>query len=117
METKLKYRDSLTLSISIIAFFMSGYTFLINNFLDQHVLKASVVSIDENQDSLSCNILIVNTGKSYETIYSARFIFSNNLNKGGGSLSNDKIGPIIIPPKQAIIATLTTKMLDLEHLE
>lgn len=117
METKLKYKDFLTLAISIIAFLMSGYIFLVNNFFDQHVLKASVVSINKHQDSLSCDILVVNTGRSYETIYSARFIFSNDLNKGGGSLSDEKIGPIIIPPKQAIIATLTTKMLDLEHLE
>ena len=117
METKPKFRDYLTLSIAIVAFLMSGYTFIDNNFLHQHVLKASVISINPNKDSLSCTILIVNTGKSYETLYSSKFIFSDNLNKGGGAVSHESIGPIVVPPKQAIIVHLTTKMPNIQELK
>ncbi|MCF2221510.1 hypothetical protein H9Q08_19780 [Chryseobacterium sp. PS-8] len=109
-NNNLKTKDILTLCISIIAFLMSAYAFIENNFLHQHDLKVSVVSIEPAKDSLSCTILIVNSGRSYETVYSGRFIFSDNLNNGGGSLSNESIGPIVIPPNKAIISKLTTKM-------
>jgi hypothetical protein len=118
MTTKNKEKDYLTLTISIVAILMSGYTFINDNFLHQHDLKASVVNISlPNSDSLSCTILIVNSGKSYETLYSASFIFSGDLNKGGGRVSHESIGPLVIPPNQAIISKLTTKVPDIRELK
>lgn len=114
-KDKLARKDIITLCISIAALLMSAYTFIANNFLNQHALKASVVSIGSTKDSLKCTILLVNSGKSYETVYAAQFIFSDNLNKGGGSLSPEAIGPFVIPPNQAMIATLTTKSPDIKE--
>lgn len=102
----LSMKDKLTITISIIALLISLYTFLSANFLDQHVFKGSVVSIDWEKDSLVANILLVNNGKSYETLYSARFIFGEDISSGGGTLSPEKIGPIVVPPNQAILAKL-----------
>ena len=112
----MKHKDYLVLTISIVAFLMSGYTFIDNNFLNQHRLKASVIDFDSSTDSLIYNILIVNTGKSYETLYSGKFIYSKNLDEGG-ILGNEDIGPIIIPPKQAVIAKLKMAMPNTEDLQ
>lgn len=113
----MKYKDYFTLTISLIAFLMSGYTFLDNNFMNQHRLKASVIKIDPIADSLFCDILIVNTGRSYETLYSGKFIYAGNLNDGGGRLSSEDFGPIVIPPKQAVIANLEIAMPNAEDLK
>ena len=117
LGTEMKYKDYLVLTISIVAFLMSGYTFIDNNFLNQHRLKASVIDLDSSPDSLIYNILIVNTGKSYETLYSGKFIYSKNLNTEGGILGNENIGPIIVPPKQAVIAKLKMAMPNTEDLQ
>ncbi|MBL0744664.1 hypothetical protein [Chryseolinea lacunae] len=116
-DNTLKMSDFLSLFISIAAFGFSAYTFLDTYVLARHELKATMVSIDTKGDSLICTILLINPGKSYETLYSGRFIFSDNLNKGGGLLSHEKIGPIVIPPAQAVVTKLKTTMPDINAMK
>jgi len=87
---------------------MSAYTFMNNNLLNRHSLKATLVSVHPQKDSLEGTILFVNSGRSHETIYSGSFIFADDLNDGGGFVSHETIGPIVIAPKQAIIVKLKT---------
>jgi len=81
----LSIRDKVSLVASIVAVVLSLFAFFRDSVLHQHVLRASVVSLEEEGGRLRANILLVNAGKHYETLYEARFIYSDDLSTGGGS--------------------------------
>lgn len=66
------------------------------------------MNIEHSDTTLATQILVINSGKHYETIYQARFILADDLSTGGGSLSKDIVGPIVIQPGQAVVLKLAT---------
>lgn len=61
----------------------------------------SVAAIDHSNSMIVATILFVNARKHYESLYSARFIFSDDLSTGGGQFSREFIGLIVLAPGQA----------------
>jgi hypothetical protein len=66
----------ITFSIAIMAFALSAYNFINDNFFHQHVLRAAVVSLEEKSNKIGAKILLINGGKHHETLYQARFLFN-----------------------------------------
>lgn len=91
---------------SILALMVAAFLPVRDAFFGQHVLRASVVSLEEASGQITATILLVNAGRNYETLYKARFIFSDDLASGGGSLSKESVGPLVIPPGQAKVVQL-----------
>lgn len=101
-------KDKIAIVASVIAIAISITTFFKDNIFGQHALKASVVAIDSRSDEskLYADILLVNPGKHSEILFRAQFIFSDNLSKGGGLLSSESIGPIVLEPGKAALVRL-----------
>src|SRR5215467_1377236 len=101
-------KDKISVLASIVALIISLFGFFRDSILNQHVLRAAVVAIDDGRmpKKLTAKVLLVNAGKHYETLYSARFIFADDLTKGGGSLSREGIGPTVLKPGEAMVLSL-----------
>ena len=69
--------DKVVIITSVAALVLSLWSLIRDSFLDQHVLRASVVGIDEDRQkqTLHAKVLLVNGGKNYETLFSARIEF------------------------------------------
>ena len=88
-----------------------------DTFIDQDVLRASVVHDEEVADRLRASVLLVNAGKNYETLFSARrFIYLDDLSAGGGSMSKEGIGPIVLKPGEAVVVPLDASSPDIVRL-
>lgn len=107
-NNKLSIKDKIAIVASVIALCLSLFGFFRDSVLNQHVLRASVVNVDQKDDRLVATILFVNAGKHYETLWKARFIYSDDLSKGGGSVSNESFGPVVFKPGEASVLTLDT---------
>ncbi|MCU1268173.1 MAG: hypothetical protein JWM21_4491 [Acidobacteria bacterium] len=115
-KENLSIKDKIAIVASIVALGLSLYAFVRDTLLNQHVLRASVVSIDEKGDRLLASILLVNAGKHYETLYKARFIYSDDLSTGGGATSNEFVGPIVVKPGEAVVLTLDASKPNIQKL-
>lgn len=71
-ENKLSLKDKVALVAAVIAVFTSVLALGRDYIFGQHVLRASVVRVDEAEGKLRADILLVNSGKHYETLYEAR---------------------------------------------
>lgn len=120
MGTKepMNLKDKIAVVASTVALAISIVTFFKENLFGQHVLKASVVAIDSqsNPSTLRADILLVNSGKHTEVLYKAQFIFSADLSKGGGLLSKEFVGPIVLEAGKAALIRLETSNLTIEAL-
>ena len=112
----MSLKDKVAVVASIIAIIISLVTFFKDQLFGQHVLRASVVAIEDSKDKLSADILLVNAGKHSETLYKAQFIFSDDLSQGGGSVSNEFVGPVVLEPGKATVVRLTTANPDIRVL-
>ena len=95
-----KVSKRITLGLAILAFALSLYNFIEQHFVRQHVLKAAVVSLEEDADTLRAKLLLVNEGKNVETLYSARFLFAGN------TFGKAILGPITLKPGEARLEVL-----------
>jgi hypothetical protein len=107
---KLSVKDKIAIVASVVALCLSLFGFFRDSVVNQHVLRASVVNVDRKNDRLVATILFVNAGKHYETLWKARFIYSDDLSKGGGAVSNESIGPIVFKPGEALVISLDAAM-------
>jgi hypothetical protein len=114
--TKRSLKDKVAITASIVAIFVSLLALGREYIFAQHVLRASVVHMDEADGKLRADILLVNSGKHYETLYEARFIFSDDLSLGAGSLSEEAVGPIALEPGKAAVVRLETNQPDIKAL-
>jgi hypothetical protein len=114
--TKRSLKDKVAITASIVAIFGSLLALGREYIFAQHVLRASVVHMDEADGKLRADILLVNSGKHYETLYEARFIFSDDLSLGAGSLSEEAVGPIALEPGKAAVVRLETNQPDIKAL-
>jgi len=112
----MSFRDRFAIVTAISAFALSLFNFGEQHLWNQHSLKASVAAINPSDSLITASILLVNGGKHYETLYSARFIFSDDLSTGGGQVSAESIGPIVLAPGEAVVEELTAKMPSIEEL-
>lgn len=115
-NNKLSVKDKVAIVASLVALCLSLFAFFRDSVLNQHVLKAKVVSVEERGDRLVASILLVNAGKHYETLYKARFIYSDDLSRGGGSLSNEILGPVVLKPGEAVVLSLDAVKPDIKSL-
>jgi hypothetical protein len=108
--TPMSFKDKLAIFASIVAVTISITTFFRDNLFGQHILKASVVAIDCYSDHTTCkaDILLVNPGKHAEVLFKAQFIFSGDLSRGGGQLSKESVGPVVLESGKAIMIHLET---------
>lgn len=96
-----KISKRIGLVLSILAFVLSLYNFINQHFANQHVLKAAVISLHEDAETMSAKLLLVNTGKNYETLYSARFLFD------GDTYGKASLGPLVLKPGEARVEILS----------
>jgi hypothetical protein len=115
-NSKLSTKDKITIVTSVVALCLSLFVFFRDSVLNQHVLRASVVNIEEESDRLRASILLVNAGKHYETLYRAQFIYSNDLSTRGGSLSREFVGPVVLKPGEAVVLKLDAIKPDIQRL-
>ncbi len=115
-ENKLSLKDKIALVAAVIAVFTSVLALGRDYIFGQHVLRASVVRVDEAEGKLRADILLVNSGKHYETLYEARFIYSDDLSRGGGLVSKESVGPIVLEPGKATVLRLETTSPDIKVL-
>jgi hypothetical protein len=115
-EGTLSIKDKIAIVASVIALCLSLFSFFKDSVLNQHVLRASVVGIEEQDTKIRASILLVNAGKHYETLYRARFIYSNDLSTGGGSMSKESVGPVALKPGEATVLTLEAPGPDIRQL-
>jgi hypothetical protein len=115
-EKKLSFHGKITIVTSIVALVISIFTFSREYIFAQHVLRASVIRVEEEAGKLRADILLVNAGKHYETLYKLGFIYSEDLSMGGGSLSKETIGPIVLKPGTATVVQLEANYPDIKEL-
>jgi hypothetical protein len=96
-----KASKRIALVLSILAFALSLYNFVDQHFVGQHVLKAAVVSLQDDADTLKAKLLLINEGKNVETLYSARFLFAGN------TFGKATLGPITLKPGESRLETLS----------
>lgn len=116
MKDQLSLNDKFSIGFASVALALSLFTFVRDTFIDQNVLRASVVHIEEVGGRLHASILLVNSGKNYETLYSAKFIYSDDLSLGGGSVSKESVGPLVLKPGEAVVVKLDAAMPDIVRL-
>jgi hypothetical protein len=109
-------KDKVAIIGSAIAVVISVVSFFRDNIFAQHVLRATVVAIDVGTEKLSADVLIVNSGKHSETLYKAYFLFSEDLSTGGGSMSREFVGPLVIEAGKAVHSRLTAARPSIEDL-
>src|SRR5262249_44870593 len=115
-DNKLSIKDKIAIVASVVALFLSLIAFFRDSVLNQHVLRASVVNIEEGNGRLQALVLLVNAGKHYETLYQAHFIYSDDLSKGGGSVSQESVGPVVLKPGEAVVLKLDAAEPDIQKL-
>jgi len=115
-DNKLSIKDKIAIVASVVALCLSLIAFFRDSVLNQHVLRASVVSIEEGNNRLRASVLLVNAGKHYETLYQARFIYSDDLSKGGGSVSQESVRPVVLKPGEAVVLKLDAAEPDIQKL-
>lgn len=115
-DNKLTIKDKIAIVVSVVALGLSLFSFFRDSVMYQHVLRASVVEIGGRAGRLHATILLVNAGKHYETLYQARFLYSDDLSKGQGSWGTEKLGPLVLKPGEAVVLTLDSRMPDIEKL-
>lgn len=96
---KISKRTGLVLSV--LAFALSLYNFINQHFANQHVLRAAVISLHEDAGTMNAKLLLVNAGKNYETLYSARFLFN------GTTYGKTTLGPLVLKPGEARVEILS----------
>lgn len=96
-----KISKRIGLMLSILAFALSLYNFINQHFANQHVLKAAIVSLQDDAETLNAKLLLVNAGKNYETLYSARFLFN------GDTYGKATLGPFVLKPGEARVEILS----------
>src|SRR5438477_3023337 len=105
---KLSVKDKVTLVASAVALLLSIYNFVQQNLLNQHVLKAMVVGVGgQGDDVVSGDVLLINGGKHYETLYDAKFVFAADLSTEKPIIAAGGIGPTVIKPGEALTLKLT----------
>ncbi|MFN0108694.1 MAG: hypothetical protein ACKVZH_07545 [Blastocatellia bacterium] len=115
-KENLSIKDKIAIVASLAVLGLSLFAFVRDSVLNQHVLRASVVSVEEENGRLLASILLVNAGKHYETLYKAGFIYSEDLSTGGGSLSKEVVGPVVVKPGEALVLKLDASKPEIQRL-
>ncbi len=102
IEEKLKMKDYVTLSISIIAICLSSFGFYFQYFRVNHSLKVSIVSSNLDDWSSSNTVMIIrgvfaNYGNRTEIMYLGRAKIPSKT----GSVQIGTIGPLVLKPGEA----------------
>jgi hypothetical protein len=108
MESKSKLASWLPILISVAALSVSLGSLYYDHWREQHSLKAVVAQLDWGESQVPVEIVIRNLGNKPEVLIDARLIW-NKVDPGGGNLSKEQIGSLVIKPDESVVQKFTVQ--------
>jgi hypothetical protein len=107
MAERLKLSTSVPIVISAVALIVSLATLYYDHWREKHSLKAVITRIDY-RDPITVEIAIRNVGNKSEVLSQGHLLYGKD-DSGGGSVSAEGIGPLVLEPDEVIVQKFQTK--------
>jgi hypothetical protein len=108
MRDKSKLATWLPILISVAALSVSLGSLYYDHWREKHSLKAVISHLSWGEKQVVVEIVLHNLGNKPEVLKEASLIW-NNADPGGGAVSEENVGPLVIKAEESVVQELTVQ--------